>query len=368
MRPSISLLAFVLAASCVPHRDLPPDQINQLTKLADVMDVQATVSDPQFSKRDQTTFSDADWAAFTDMGDRIQVTSLKIKQFSKGPRVRSARGSLAHRRAKSFCCGGRERRGEGGKHARRNEGDVQRVPFEIQMSTKRSQISRKTRWIRTTLGRRCARRCCVRCIVRGRRHAARASDVRRRLRRYLLRSRRRRHRTRRCSRRRTSARPRAPIHRYRFRTGQRHPRLRCRRRQRHGFRKRREHRCRRRFGHRTPEPTAAWATRAPSPSVNGCGSYDDFTDVAASRVVQGPLGSGPVQYTPNCMSIKVGQSVTFQEGDFSNHPLEPVGGDTPSPITETNIGTTVTFAFSSAGTYGFKCEFHTPRSCSAPSR
>src|ERR1700689_3211053 len=84
MRLPISFLALAFAASCVPHRDLPPDQINQLTKLDDVMDVQATVSDPQFSKRDQTTFSDADWAAFADMGDRIQVTSLKIKQFSKG--------------------------------------------------------------------------------------------------------------------------------------------------------------------------------------------------------------------------------------------------------------------------------------------
>jgi hypothetical protein len=85
MRLSISLLGLLFVVSCVPHRDLPPDQINQLTKLDDVMDVQATVSDPQFSKRDQTTFSDADWAAFTDMGNRIQVTSMKIKQFSKGP-------------------------------------------------------------------------------------------------------------------------------------------------------------------------------------------------------------------------------------------------------------------------------------------
>ncbi len=85
MRLSLSLVCIVFAASCVPHRDLPPDQINQLTKLDDVMDVQATVSDPQFKKIGDTTFADADWAAFTDMGNRIQVTSLKIKQFSKGP-------------------------------------------------------------------------------------------------------------------------------------------------------------------------------------------------------------------------------------------------------------------------------------------
>ena len=85
MRPSLLLVCVSFAASCVPHRDLPPDQINQLTKLDDVMDVQATVSDPQFKKAGETSYADADWAAFADMGNRIQVTSQKIHQFSKGP-------------------------------------------------------------------------------------------------------------------------------------------------------------------------------------------------------------------------------------------------------------------------------------------
>jgi plastocyanin len=93
-------------------------------------------------------------------------------------------------------------------------------------------------------------------------------------------------------------------------------------------------------------------------TINGCTSFTDLSDPAASRVVQGPSGSGPVQYTPSCMTIKTGQSVTFQEGDFSNHPLEPVNGTMPSPITGTSVGTTVTFAFPTVGTYGFKCEFH----------
>ena len=79
------VVAFLVASACVPHRDLPPDQIEKLTKLDDVMDVQATVADPQFKKMDETAYTDADWAAFADMGNRIQVTSTKIHQFSKGP-------------------------------------------------------------------------------------------------------------------------------------------------------------------------------------------------------------------------------------------------------------------------------------------
>jgi hypothetical protein len=78
-------LAFGLAAACVPHRDYSPAQIEHLTKLDEVMDVQATVADPQFKKVGQPSYSDADWAAFADMGGRLQVTSLKIHQFSKGP-------------------------------------------------------------------------------------------------------------------------------------------------------------------------------------------------------------------------------------------------------------------------------------------
>jgi plastocyanin len=50
--------------------------------------------------------------------------------------------------------------------------------------------------------------------------------------------------------------------------------------------------------------------------------------------------------------------VVFQQGAFSQHPLEPAGGDTPNPIVFTSTGSMVTFAFPSAGTYGFECNFH----------
>ncbi|MEO8877221.1 MAG: cytochrome c [Polyangiaceae bacterium] len=85
LRSCLAPLFLIIAASCVPHRDLPPDQIEGLTKLSDVMDVQATIADPQMKKAGQANYTDADWAAFADLGSRIQVTSKKIKDFSKGP-------------------------------------------------------------------------------------------------------------------------------------------------------------------------------------------------------------------------------------------------------------------------------------------
>lgn len=80
---ALSTLFFLLA--CVPHRDVPANDIPKLTALKDVMDVQATVADPQMSKAGQASYTDADWAAFADVATRIQATSTKAKDFSKGP-------------------------------------------------------------------------------------------------------------------------------------------------------------------------------------------------------------------------------------------------------------------------------------------
>lgn len=75
----------LFAAACVPKRDLPPDEIQKLTELKHVMHVQATIADPQFKKIGESSYTDQDWAAFADVGSRLQVTSKKAKDFSKGP-------------------------------------------------------------------------------------------------------------------------------------------------------------------------------------------------------------------------------------------------------------------------------------------
>jgi cytochrome c556 len=81
------LMLVAVAASltaCVAKKDLPAEEITKLTKLDDVMAAQATIADPQFKKIGQATYADADWAAFADTGARLQASSLKIKDFTKG--------------------------------------------------------------------------------------------------------------------------------------------------------------------------------------------------------------------------------------------------------------------------------------------
>ncbi|HEY1954319.1 MAG TPA: plastocyanin/azurin family copper-binding protein [Polyangiaceae bacterium] len=90
-------------------------------------------------------------------------------------------------------------------------------------------------------------------------------------------------------------------------------------------------------------------------AVNGCTTFTDMTTGTAT--ITGPTGVAPAQYAPNCVHVKVGQSVTWNS-DFGNHPLAPSGGDTPTPIVATATGTTVSYTFSSAGTFGFHCNFH----------
>jgi len=89
--------------------------------------------------------------------------------------------------------------------------------------------------------------------------------------------------------------------------------------------------------------------------VNNCTTFTD--DTSGTATVTGPTGASPSQYSPNCVHIKVGQSVTFNV-DFTDHPLEPSGGNTPNPIPETETGTSVSVTFPNAGTFGFQCEAH----------
>ncbi len=91
-------------------------------------------------------------------------------------------------------------------------------------------------------------------------------------------------------------------------------------------------------------------------TVNGCTAFED--DTAAGATVTGPSGASAAQYTPNCVHIKVGQSVTWSS-NFTSHPLVPFNGDTPNPITSTATGTTASVTFPAAGTFGFHCGIHT---------
>lgn len=103
MTARMSRLLFALAACALsiacspPHSDLPPDQIEKLDSLSKVMDVNATIADPQFGKSGQASYTDQDWAAFTDMATRLQVTAKKAHQFSMGKDFDTFADALGHK-------------------------------------------------------------------------------------------------------------------------------------------------------------------------------------------------------------------------------------------------------------------------------
>lgn len=83
----------------------------------------------------------------------------------------------------------------------------------------------------------------------------------------------------------------------------------------------------------------------------------DFTAFPGADITF-PRTAAPAQYTNRCVKVKVGSDITFS-GDFSLHPLEPAGGDTPSPIVRKSAGTDdLTFKVPTAGTFGYQCELH----------
>lgn len=95
--------------------------------------------------------------------------------------------------------------------------------------------------------------------------------------------------------------------------------------------------------------------------VNGCGdtqfAASDHTAAGDARAISFPMGAAPAQYSPPCMRIKVGQTVTWT-GDFASHPLEKFGGDADNPIAATSSGATASATFATAGVFGFHCANH----------
>ncbi len=78
--------------------------------------------------------------------------------------------------------------------------------------------------------------------------------------------------------------------------------------------------------------------------------YIDATgDASKAKVTPWDTSLG----SKGCIKIKKGTAVTWNPAPSANHPLEPAGGDSGNPITNT-----ATVTFSEVGTFGFQCGNH----------
>ena len=86
MKQLLFVLLALPMAGCGPAHFLSNAEIPAAKKLKDVMWAQAELADPAFKKIAAPAYTDADWVAFMAAGQRLQLTSVKIKRdFSKGP-------------------------------------------------------------------------------------------------------------------------------------------------------------------------------------------------------------------------------------------------------------------------------------------
>ncbi|MEZ4404956.1 MAG: hypothetical protein R3A52_00490 [Polyangiales bacterium] len=104
----------------------------------------------------------------------------------------------------------------------------------------------------------------------------------------------------------------------------------------------------------TGQVCSAGTCQAPFTAVAPCNTPSDYTTGSTVRF-GGAVGTA---YEPRCLTVRVGDSVTF-EGAFSGHPLAPSSrGTSGTPIARTTAGTTATFRFTAAGHFPYFCEFH----------
>jgi hypothetical protein len=76
-----TLFVLALLAGCVgaPKKNYQADEIKQIDDLEEVMKAQAKYMDPLFKKRDQASFTDAEFGQMTDAGRMIQATSATAR-------------------------------------------------------------------------------------------------------------------------------------------------------------------------------------------------------------------------------------------------------------------------------------------------
>jgi plastocyanin len=123
-----------------------------------------------------------------------------------------------------------------------------------------------------------------------------------------------------------------------------------------------------------PVEEAAVAEAAPAESGGSCATTTtpvvpkcseqelavaDHTDPVDPRLIRAPNDEKSAPFVPNCMVIKVGQTVTWT-GDLSAHPLIPrEDSTTQNPIVPTGQGVTqATATFPCPGDFNFSCRNH----------
>lgn len=109
-----------------------------------------------------------------------------------------------------------------------------------------------------------------------------------------------------------------------------------------------------------PVPIACTEAELDAPTADFRGT-DAGGQGAGGADISFPNDDAPAQYVNRCVKIKVGQTVTFA-GAFAKHPLQAFGGDSPSPIPAlTNVtpdAGVLEVTFTTAGEFGFRCNFH----------
>ncbi|MBX7097600.1 MAG: hypothetical protein K1X89_07805 [Myxococcaceae bacterium] len=86
-----------------------------------------------------------------------------------------------------------------------------------------------------------------------------------------------------------------------------------------------------------------------------CSSFVDLTADAANRTIT--FGGGSERYSPACVRVRFGQTVTWS-GSFGNHPLREACSPVPGGLTATS-GASHSVTFDKAlGVFGFYCDVH----------
>jgi hypothetical protein len=107
----------------------------------------------------------------------------------------------------------------------------------------------------------------------------------------------------------------------------------------------------------TPDTATDTTADANPTGLNTCTVYVDRTGAGDDRAISF-LDSTLATDAERCIKVKAGQTVNFSTPSFDTHPLQPFGGDTPSPIVLQTNGGGANFVMTTPGVYGYRCYRH----------
>lgn len=94
----------------------------------------------------------------------------------------------------------------------------------------------------------------------------------------------------------------------------------------------------------------------PCGAFSGCTGFVDATDAGAVAIIRFPVNGN--RYSPDCVRVRFGQSVRFEGGNLTDHPIAQACGPVGGVLSSSGAATLEVKLDRALGVFGYYCTQH----------